>query len=59
MAEYYHYLVSDALAQHSRNEARTRFIHPKITSRRKDALHKFGRQLVNRYGTIIVGDVSP
>ncbi|RRW39583.1 transposase, partial [Pseudomonas luteola] len=47
-----------AIAQRSRNKARTRAIHAKIANRRKDALHKFSRQLVNCYGTIIVGDVS-
>ncbi|AYN96806.1 transposase [Pseudomonas sp. LTJR-52] len=47
-----------AIAQRSRNKARTRAIHAKIANRRKDALHKFSRRLVNSYGTIIVGDVS-
>ncbi|WP_052264055.1 hypothetical protein [Azotobacter chroococcum] len=31
----------------------------KIANRRKDALYKFSRQLVNQYGEIHVGDVSP
>jgi IS605 OrfB family transposase len=48
-----------AIAQRSRNKARVRAIHARIANRRKDALHKFSRQLVNCYGTIIVGNVSP
>ncbi|MGS0943151.1 RNA-guided endonuclease InsQ/TnpB family protein [Pseudomonas luteola] len=48
-----------AIAQRSRNKARTRAIHAKIANRRKDALHQFSRKLVDKYGTIIVGNVSP
>lgn len=48
-----------ATAQRSRNKQCTRTIHAKIANRRKDALHKFSRSLVNQHGTIIVGDVSP
>ena len=48
-----------AIAQRSRNKARTRAIHAKIANRRKDALHQFSRKLVDNYGTIIVGNVSP
>ncbi|MFB8828865.1 RNA-guided endonuclease InsQ/TnpB family protein [Azotobacter sp. CWF10] len=39
-------------------KARARAIHARIANRRKDALHKFSRQLVNRYGEIHVGDMS-
>lgn len=47
-----------AVAQRRRNKSRIRAIHAKIANRRKDALHKFSRQLVNTYGEIYVGDVS-
>ncbi|GAB3470684.1 RNA-guided endonuclease InsQ/TnpB family protein [Azotobacter salinestris] len=48
-----------AVAQRAGNKARVRAIHARIANRRKDALHKFSRQLVSRYGEILVGDVSP
>lgn len=48
-----------AIAQRSGNKKRTRAIHAKIANRRKDALHKFSRQLVNRSGEIYVGNVKP
>lgn len=48
-----------ASVQRSGKKARVRAIHAKIANRRKDALHKFSRALVERCGTIIVGDVSP
>lgn len=48
-----------ASAQRAGKKARARAIHAKIANRRKDALHKFSRALVERCGTIIVGDVSP
>ncbi|GAB3479130.1 RNA-guided endonuclease InsQ/TnpB family protein [Azotobacter salinestris] len=48
-----------AIAQRAGKKARTRTIHAKIANRRQDALHKFSRQLVNQYGEIHVGDVSP
>jgi IS605 OrfB family transposase len=48
-----------AVSQRSGNKKRTRAIHAKITNRRKDALHKSSRQLVNQHGEIYVGDVSP
>ncbi|WP_233093869.1 RNA-guided endonuclease TnpB family protein [Azotobacter chroococcum] len=48
-----------AIAQRAGKKARTRAIHARIANRRKDALHQFSRQLVNRYGEIHVGDVSP
>ncbi|MGV8842722.1 MAG: RNA-guided endonuclease InsQ/TnpB family protein [Pseudomonas sp.] len=47
-----------AIAQRAGNKARTRAIHAKIANRRKDALHKFSRALVERCGLIVVGDVS-
>ncbi len=47
-----------ARAQRARKQHRVKAIHAKIANRRKDALHKFSRQLVNRCGVIIVGDVK-
>jgi len=47
-----------AIAQRAGNKARARAIHAKIANRRKDALHKFSRALVERCSLIIVGDVS-
>ena len=47
-----------ATAQRARNKRRVRAIHAKIANRRKDALHKFSRMLVNQHGEIIVGNVS-
>ena len=35
-----------------------RAVHAKIANRRKDALHKFSRALVNRARSITVGNVS-
>lgn len=48
-----------ATAQRAGKKARTRALHAKIANRRKDALHKFSRALVERCGVIVVGDVSP
>ncbi len=47
-----------AIAQRAGKKARVRAIHAKIANRRKEALHQFSRALVERCGTIIVGDVS-
>jgi putative transposase len=47
-----------AAAQRAGNKARAQAIHARIANRRRDALHKFSRQLVSRYGEILVGDVS-
>lgn len=47
-----------AVAQRARNKQRVKAIHAKIANRRKDALHKFSRQLVDRCGEIYVGNVS-
>ncbi len=48
-----------AVAQRAGKKARVRAIHAKIANRRKDALHKFSRSLVERCNLIVVGDVSP
>lgn len=46
-------------AQRARKKRRVKNIHAKIANKRKDALHKFSRQLVNRAGEIYVGNVKP
>lgn len=48
-----------AIAQRAGKKRRVRSMHAKISNRRKDALHKFSRHLVDRHGEIYVGDVSP
>ncbi|MCV6588033.1 MAG: transposase [Marinobacterium sp.] len=47
-----------ASAQRASKKKRVKAIHAKIANRRKDALHKFSRQLVNRAGEIYVGNVK-
>ena len=47
-----------AIAQRAGNKNRVKAIHAKIANRRKDALHKFSRSLVNRSGEIYVGNVK-
>jgi len=47
-----------ATAQRARNKCRVKTLHAKIKNRRKDALHKFSRRLVDQHGEIVVGDVS-
>jgi len=47
------------VAQRASNKKRVKAIHAKIANRRKDRLHKFSRQLVNRCGEIYVGNVKP
>ncbi|MCV6587664.1 MAG: transposase, partial [Marinobacterium sp.] len=47
-----------AVAQRAGKKKRVKAIHAKIVNRRKDALHKFSRQLVNRAGKIYVGNVK-
>ncbi|MGY6511871.1 RNA-guided endonuclease InsQ/TnpB family protein [Vibrio parahaemolyticus] len=46
------------LAQRANKKKRVKAIHAKIKNRRKDALHKFSTQLVNKHAAVIVGDVS-
>lgn len=45
-------------AQRRAHKRKAKRLHRKAASRRKDALHKFSRQIVNTYQNIIVGDVS-
>jgi putative transposase len=52
--------LEDKLAEAQR-QGRTRqvqTIHAKIANRRKDALHKFSRAVVNRAGAVFVGNIS-
>jgi putative transposase len=51
---------ADRLAQAQRrgHKRQAKRIHRKIANRRKDALHKFSRKMVEKYQTIIVGDVN-
>lgn len=47
-----------SVAQRAGKKKRVKAIHAKIANRRKDALHKFSRKLVNRSGEIYVGNVK-
>jgi IS605 OrfB family transposase len=47
-----------AVAQRARNKARIKAIHAKIKNRRKDALHKFSRRLVDENALVVVGKVK-
>jgi putative transposase len=49
---------SIAQAQRRGHRRQAKRLHRRAARRRKDALHKFSRQIVNRYQHIIVGDVS-
>jgi len=47
-----------ARAQRRGHKRQAKRIHRKAARRRSDALHKFSRSIVERYQTIVVGDVS-
>ena len=47
-----------ARAQKSAHRRRAKRLHRRAASRRRDALHKFSRKVVDRYQQIIVGDLS-
>jgi IS605 OrfB family transposase len=47
-----------AQAQRRGHKRQAKRLHRRAARRRKDALHKFSRKIVNRYQTIIVGDIS-
>lgn len=47
-----------ASAQRARKPGRVKAIHAKVANRRKDALHKFSRTLVNENAAIFVGNVN-
>jgi putative transposase len=48
-----------AQAQRRGHKRQAKRLHRRAANRRKDALHRFSRKLVNEYQTIFVGDVSP
>ena len=47
-----------AQAQRRGHKRQAKRLHRKAANRRKDALHKFSRKIVNQYQNIVVGDVS-
>ena len=47
-----------AIAQRAGQTKRARAIHAKVANRRRDALHKFSRKLVDQNAAIFVGNVS-
>ena len=48
-----------AAAQRARKSKHARRIHAKARNRRKDFLHKKSKEIAQKYGLIVVGDVSP
>jgi IS605 OrfB family transposase len=48
-----------AVAQRARKTKRARAIHRKVANRRKDFLHKKSAEITQRFGLIVVGNVSP
>ena len=52
--------IAEPLAQAQRrgHQRQAKRLHRTAANRRKDALHKFSRVIVDRFGTIVVGDVS-
>lgn len=58
-ARFYHDLEPKlAEAQRRRRKRLIKTIHAKIANRRKDALHKYSRAVVNDAGAVFVGNVS-
>jgi putative transposase len=47
-----------AMAQRRGHKRQAKRLHRKASRRRRDALHKFSRNIVDRYQTILIGDVS-
>ena len=47
-----------AQAQRRGHRRQAKYLHRRAANRRKDALHKFSRQIVEQYQKIAVGDVS-
>jgi putative transposase len=45
-------------AQRRGHKRQAKRLHRKAANRRRDALHRFSRKIVNQYQTIVVGDVS-
>lgn len=48
-----------AMAQRARKTKRAKAIQTNIANRRRDFLHKVSRAIVNKFGVIVIGDVSP
>jgi len=55
---YRHIERKIAQAQRRGHKRQAKRLHRRAARRRKDALHKFSRKLVNQYQTIVVGAVS-
>jgi putative transposase len=53
-----HYADQLATAQRRGHKRQTKRIHRRSARCRADALHKFSRKIIDRYQTIVVGDVS-
>lgn len=47
-----------AQAQRRAHQRQAKRLHRRAANRRRDALHKFSRRMVDRYQNIVVGDVS-
>jgi len=47
-----------AQAQRRGHKRQAKRLHRRAARRRRDALHKFSRKIVDQYQTIIVGDIS-
>ena len=47
-----------AQAQRRGHKRQAKYLHRRAANRRRDALHKFSREIVGRYQKIVVGDVS-
>jgi putative transposase len=47
-----------AMAQRRGHKRQAKRLHRRAANRRKDALHKFSRMMVDQYQNIVVGDVS-
>jgi IS605 OrfB family transposase len=52
------WLCKIAMAQRRGHKRQAKRLHRTAASRRKDALHRFSRKIVNEYQTIKIGDVS-
>src|SRR5580692_3475461 len=55
---YRHIEQKIAVAQRRGHQRQAKRLHRTAARRRKDALHRFSRRIVNEYQTIVVGDVS-
>src|SRR5256885_13965564 len=47
-----------AQAQRRGHKRQAKRLHRRAARRRKDALHKFSRKIIDRYQAIVVGDIS-